>query len=153
MLLCRADIDNQPGYSANAPSPEIAKMLREKLDRRMIIADWHYDVFTAPFLSAKFFNELGFDTLICPWEKGKNIAAGVETAKDAYGFMLTTWHTLSANMHTPGLAGAHIWQKKDEKLPTFISSQIAALLRKLCPINGSYTDAGWAENQIDFLWI
>ena len=155
MLLNRDDIEGQPGYSANSPSPEIAKMLRDKLDRRMMIADWHYDVFTAPFLSTKFFNELGFDTLICPWEKDKNIIAGIETSKQAYGFMLTTWHTLSANMNKLGLAGAHMWQEKGSRILgfDFFSAQTAALLRKLCPINGSYTDAGWTEKQIDFLWV
>ncbi|MBQ4137478.1 MAG: family 20 glycosylhydrolase [Clostridia bacterium] len=155
MLLCRDDIESRPGYSANSPSPEIAKMLREKLDRKIIVSDWHYDVLTAPFISTGLFNELGFDTLVCPWEKDKNITAGIETSRDAYGFMLTTWHTLSMNMNKLGFASAHIWQEKGSEILgfDFFSAQTAALLRKLCPINGSYTDAGWTENQIDFLWV
>ena len=154
MLLCKEDVNGQSGYATNAASPKVAKMLTSGLDRRMVIADWHYDVFTAPFLSSTHLNDLGFDTLTSPWYTTKNIDAAVKTAKLSYGFMLTTWHTLSMRMMSLAYSAALMWQAEGTRVLGFdyFSTGVAALLRKACPINGSYSDAGWAKHQVSVLW-
>jgi hypothetical protein len=65
------------------------------------------------------------------------------------GLLHTTWNTLSRG--TPFVTMAAIGCFESEDLHTR-RTETAALLRKVMPIGGDYTKAGWSKIQVDSLW-
>lgn len=149
-------------YETSSEDPEIrvaawekAKTMRPLLDAlhpQSIIADWQYDIRTAPIPSTEAFANSGFDTIGCPWDQTGNIDAMYETARlcRLYGMMMTTWHTLSDGIQSIlyfarkcGAAKA-LWSDHTghNKLET------AALLRKLSPEELPYEETGFRVRQI-----
>ncbi len=134
---------------------EKAKTMRPLLDAlhpQSIIADWQYDIKTAPIPSTEAFAKSGFDTIGCPWDQTGNIDAMYDTALSCnlYGLMMTTWHTLSEGIHSVlyfarkcGAAKA-LWSDHagHPKLET------AVLLRKLSPEGLPYEETGYRVRQI-----
>ncbi len=154
MLLNNELVGTTPGdYSCNCKYPEIAEKIFSELDRRVVIADWHYRRVEAPFATTTYFASLGFDVLSCPWERVDNIRAAVDTARgqNTLGYMVTTWHTLNtqtglsllyagAEYARPELAGKKMSM-------TLLSPSAAALTRKVCSFT-DYTKCGWIAKQI-----
>jgi hypothetical protein len=64
------------------------------------------------------------------------------------GFLHTTWHTLSQGMPYVTRAAIQGFENVDINVTTYT----AALLRKVMPIGGDYTKAGWSKIQVDSLW-
>ena len=106
MLVKRSDFK---GYVANG-NDRTAGLL-DRLPKEMIICDWQY---SAPqkdetWPTSRFFNEKGFDTIVCPW----NVRSGIESlgalARDEkmFGLLETTWHHLDGEtMRTMFATGA-----------------------------------------------
>ncbi len=135
-------------YSCNNPSLETEQYMLTHLDRNIVIADWHYQAPVAPVETSAIFQNAGFDTLLCPWDRGMaQTKAAISTTKEygLMGFMHTTWHTLSSGMPYVTLTAVGGFESMDtrKKLIT------AALLRKVMPANGDYRKAGWRKTQID----
>ena len=138
-------------YACSAPSAEVEQYMLKRLSRDLIIADWQYDAVQAPVETASAFAQAGFDCLLCPWDRGKaQMSAVFSTVKDQslMGFLHTTWHTLSKGM--PYVTRAAI--KGFENVDISATTYTAALLRKVMPIGGDYTKAGWSKIQVDSLW-
>lgn len=150
MLLDRSAVNGNPKYICNALSREASDMLAEKLDKRLIIADWQYDSPDSPLLSSLYFKERGFDVLCCPFDKLEPIKACAETAKECYGFMMTTWHTLSNCMHMVTYASTVMWQNDTSKLDGFdCIAMTGAFMRKALPLPApKYEETGWTEYQV-----
>ena len=146
-------------YHFHCKNQEIEKLLFEKADRRVIIADWEYDAVKKPLRSSLLFKEQGFDVICCPWDNtDANVIANVETVKEngLFGVMHTTWHTLTKDargMKRLLLSAASCWQ--NESIPTtgIYSSgnqlvRIASAWRKIYPLCDSCTESGWTPKQI-----
>ena len=144
--------DNEEKRLAAGQEEEKMRPLLKALHPSSIIADWHYDTFSAPVRSSVIFKEAGFEVLGCPWDKPKNIDAHYETAMQHVtdGLMMTTWHTLHTMSHLVlyfarkcGLPKTdwsdHAGHKRLE---------IATILRKLSPAGISYTDSGFCPRQL-----
>lgn len=139
------------GYTCNCRSSKTAEELLNNLDRRLMVADWQYDIKSAPVITAGYLSALGFDTLICPWYDFKNIEACVETAKHTgsnSGIMLTTWHTLSAHMFSLLVCAACCCDNSGNFSERDFAAETAALVRKVYFAAGDYETAGWCEKQI-----
>lgn len=129
------------------------KPLMKALDRGSVIADWHYDVKTAPVPSVLEFARNGFDVMGCPWDKPANIDAQHATAvaENTYGLMMTTWHTMHANI------SAILYFARKCGFPKVRWSdaaghrnlEIATLLRKVAPARISYEECGFAHRQTE----
>lgn len=156
MFLYRyAHYSDENKYECNAPSPEASRYLLTHLDKSVVIADWQYDSPKAPVETSAVFAEAGFDSLICPWDKGRaHTRAAVATVKEMSlkGIMHTTWHTLSGGMPIVALTALECFTplSADSKLAVRIVS--AALMRKVMPAGGDYAKAGWSKIQTHYLW-
>jgi hypothetical protein len=129
---------------------ETEKYMLERLDKSIIIADWQYDATIPPVETAVTLKNAGFDVLLCPWDEDiKVIDACLDTVKseNLYGFIHTTWHTLSSGIQTLATTASSAWGEQNSFSPSLFA-QFASIVRKLCPANGDYAYAGWAEKQI-----
>ena len=129
-------------YTCNAPSPEVEQYFLQHLHKNIVIADWQY-------------HAAGFDCLLCPWDDGAAPAEAVLstlTTHSLFGFMHTTWHTLTAGMPyvTMMAVGGFDGAVRHSKIA--LRTRTAAVLRKVMPINGDYEKAGWSKIEIGCRW-
>ena len=156
MLLYRHPYYNPKNrYTCNAPTPEVEAYMLSHLDRKIVIADWQYDSGEAPIETVDVFRRAGFDTLLCPWDRGvPEMRATISTvlSQGLSGVMHTTWHTLSKGMPYVALCAVGGFHSIDEVPFRQIRTSAAALLRKVMPIDGDYEKAGWSRRQVYSLW-
>lgn len=134
----------------NTLSIDKQNLLLDTLSKEIIIADWQYNAQEAPVESALFFQQHNFETLLCPWDRTyENGLACAKTVKEyrLNGILHTTWHTLSSGIQTLATTAASAWGEQNSFSPSLFA-QFASIVRKLCPANGDYAYAGWAEKQI-----
>jgi hypothetical protein len=142
-------------YCCNAPSPEVERYMLDRLDKNVIIADWQYDASEAPVETSSTFVKAGFDCMLCPWDRDKaKLNAPLTTVKDQalFGFMHTTWHTLTRGTPYVLVAALSGFENVGKWGSSSMSTKAAALMRKVMPIGGSYEKAGWSKIQIHTLW-
>lgn len=140
-------------YFCGCDTPENAEKMLAAIPKDTVIADWHYDVLEAPIETSVYLKEKGFDVLGAPWFKNPNCQAHVDTIKDnqLFGLMVTTWHTLAEKMPhivTDALMFGAIQSPWSGEAQSKIRTETAALLRKVCFVNGDYKEAGWTDSQI-----
>lgn len=137
----------------SAPSQEFANVLKEHLDKNIIIADWHYWETKPDWQSSADLKAAGFDVLCCPWDALDNAKAGLKTAviQNQLGIMHTTWHTLNslgfATMAYVGLESYGASRVTDSNI-TELCAYVATIVRKVCPSGGDYMRAGWSQSEI-----
>lgn len=139
-------------YCTNSRSQAVSDYMLEKLDKKIILADWQYDAKKAPIKTVLFLKEKGFNTLLCPWDRSyENVFACTETAKEKnlYGILYTTWHTLSQHMPHVLINAVNCWDECRLSGQLF-SNRTAAVLRKAYPCGGNYEKSGWSEKQIEW---
>ena len=142
-------------YTCNAPSPEAEQSMLTRLKRDIVIADWQYDAVHAPVETASVFKRAGFDTLLCPYDKGvAQLDACVDTAREEglLGILHTTWHTLSSGMPFVLLCAVRCLEEGNRMPQPAAYTKTAALLRHVMPAHGSYERAGWSREQVGFRW-
>lgn len=142
-------------YECNAPSADAEDYLLGRLDKGVILADWQYNAPVAPVETAEVFSKRGFDCLLCPWDKGRaHTVAAIQTVidKKLFGFLHTTWHTLSGGMPILVLTSSLALDGVEVGGKFSAHTVAAALWRKVMPAMGDYKRAGWSKEQIDFLW-
>ncbi len=157
MLIKERDTFNKNNrYTASCESEELEQSILAELDKRIVIADWQYNVKEAPVETALIFKETGFDTILCPWDtafKQNPIVPCADTTIEhgLFGMMHTTWNTLSIGMPDVSVAAYTAWNKynKDD-IPdrAFFLTNTAKIMRRVFPVNGDYKKAGWADRQI-----
>ncbi|MDD5596992.1 MAG: family 20 glycosylhydrolase [Victivallaceae bacterium] len=139
------------GYIALSRADQRTHEALELLSRDFIIADWQYGIQDkTQNATVKHFMEHGFDVVTAPWHDTLNIDALGEIAieQNAFGMMLTTWHTLPVHIDILFHAGNIMWGGKNagsnnpQYSRTSITSQ-AAFLRKIRKGPAAFADAGW----------
>lgn len=156
MLLYKRDTYSDNGYICLSPTDDAAEYMRESLDKRIIIADWQYNLRHAPVETAITLRDSGFDTMLCPWDQRENVpilvAQETVKAEGLFGLLQTTWHTLSTGM--PSVLLAALGCLGDNKITEINSVRTAAssLLRKVMPAKGDYRRSGFAKYQVDVKW-
>ena len=156
MLLYRyAHYNPKNKYTCNAPSPEVEKYFLDRLDKDIIIADWQYHRCYAPIETCRVFTGGGFECILCPWDEAKeHTDATLETIKSEslFGFMHTTWHTLSLGMPYVTYMGVGGFEDISDYHRSAARTHTATLLRKVMPINGDYEKAGWSKFETSCRW-
>lgn len=120
-----------------------------KLDKRIIMADWQYDIKEAKVPSSEYFIEKGFETVLCPWD-GRNNIQSLGTAADqmnAAGLMVTTWHHLPEMLRILDIGAEYGWRGENPGRD-FNTTGTAALLRRVMPGNPRYEDAGFNQFEV-----
>ncbi len=151
MLLYRHE-EYKNTYEMNCPSLACEEYMLERVDRSIIIADWQYNCRQYPVETALTLQKHGFQVLLCPWDRSYDSEIScLETVKkhSLCGIMHTTWHTLSK--HLPNITGVAVssWGETDFRALPY---KTAALMRKTYFVDGNYTRAGWAKQEIGTLW-
>lgn len=150
-------------YDCSSDKPEKAaaaweraaqmKPLMQALAPQSVIADWHYDIKTAPVPSVLEFARNGFDVLGCPWDTPANIDAQHATAvqQSTYGLMMTTWHTMHANISSIlyfarkcGFPKARWSDATGHR-----NLEIATLLRRVAFTTLPYAECGFSHRQTE----
>ena len=144
--------DQPEKYTAAWERSRETRKLLDALDPRSVIADWHYDTQKAPVETVLEYQKAGFAVLGCPWDTPANIDAHYTTAReyDSYGLMMTTWHTMHANVSAILYFARRCGFPKTDwsDAAGHRNLEIATLLRRLSPAPLSYAETGFAHRQI-----
>ncbi len=139
------------GFSANG-SPDLPTHLSlDRISRKILIADWHYDVNKGDVPTLAHFRERGFEALACPWNSPGNIRtlARAAAANGGAGMLMTTWHHLAQSIPTLAYAANCAWSKDQAALGmrqcdwSLMRAATATILRRLVPAGGIFDRAGW----------
>lgn len=153
-LYRRPHFNPNNAYTCNAPSLETEEYMLKHLRKSVVIADWQYSAPQSPVETPYVFKQAGFDCLLCPWDRGiAHTKSALDTIneKNLMGFLHTTWHSLSKGTPYVVLAAMGAFENIDGCELTQMRTHTAALLRKVMPVNGDYTKAGWSKVQVDSL--
>jgi len=138
------------GFAANGTPTLPTHLALDRVSRKIVIADWHYDV-KGEVPTLKHFGERGFETISCPWNSTANIRALAKAAvaNNSAGLLMTTWHHLVQSIPTLHYTAACVWSKDQAALGlkqaegSLSRAATASILRKLVPADGKFDRAGW----------
>ena len=155
MLIAKSgEFNEDNNYIVSCPDEKVQNEILSNLKKSIVIADWQYNVKTAPVETALVFKKAGFDVMLCPWDKvygDDSLPPCAKTVIDhsLFGLLHTTWHTLSSGMPDVTRAADLCWT--DEKnIPAYagIRTKTANLIRKTNHPQGDYEKSGWAPYEI-----
>ena len=144
----------RPNIATSRPDQRTHEVL-PLLDKRIVIADWQYNITEPESPTLEHFVKSGLDTVLCPWDAAGNneaCAAAVDKTEGAFGFMATTWDHLPGYIRRmPTVAGAawHGAAFGDVPGKQFYMTEAAALLRKVMPKLPEYHEAGWNPFEVE----
>lgn len=143
MLLSKNEF---PGYVATSDKG-ISNILIKNLDKKLIVADWQYDIHKETWKTSQRLKESGFDVLCCPWDHKQNVNEAVNTVVSdrLFGLIHTTWHTLFHGFREMIYAGVLAYGTDQENLDDIRRFYCAAVARKALPSSGEYEKCGWSE--------
>lgn len=138
------------GFAANGTPSLPTHLALERVSRKIVINDWHYDV-KGEIPTLAHFRGLGFETIACPWDSASNIRALAKAAvaNGSEGMLMTTWHRLARCIPALHFAAACMWSQDQAALGlrqaegSLARAATASVLRKLVPSGGAYRDSGW----------
>lgn len=138
------------GFAANGTPTLPTHEAIDRISRKIVINDWHYDV-KGDIPTLAHFRKHGFETIACPWNSGANIRAMCKAAisNDSLGVLMTTWHHLARSIPTLHITAACMWSKDQAALGltqaegSLANAATATILRKLVPAEGKFERAGW----------
>jgi hypothetical protein len=138
------------GFAANGTPSLPTHLALERVSRKIIVNDWHYDV-KGEVPTLAHFRERGFETIACPWDSAANIRALAKAAvaNGSEGMLMTTWHHLARSIPVLHFTAACMWSQDQAALGlrqaegSLARAATAGVLRKLVPSGGAYRDAGW----------
>ncbi len=139
-------------YACCCHDEKTEQLLLNNMDKRIIIADWQYEVKNYPIATSVFFKEHGFDVLCCPWDRTTaNISVATETIKNhsLMGIMHTTWHTLQEPFHGMPFAYYAAVLSWYQNVPhVAMELDTATILRKIHSADGDYEKTGFMPRQV-----
>ena len=140
-------------YECNS-SYEYATELIEKLSKDIIIADWEYNVESAPWKSSVLLSQKGFDVICCPWQYTDNMISAIQTAdtQKLMGVMETTWDSLLKNRGAQKIFFVGMSAFGDEKFKNWTNTEadrMCSIFRRVSQKGQEYKDCGWSEKQVE----
>jgi len=121
----------------------------EKLDRRLIIADWQYHLTEGDAPTGTHFKNHGFTTVLCPWdrEQYKNTLCLCEATEKQQldGVMITTWHHLPTMIPCFSHHLEAAWNASAFTAP----DRTGTLIRKLMPKPARFEECGYWAWEVD----
>jgi hypothetical protein len=138
------------GFAANGSPALPTHLALDRVSRKIIINDWHYDV-KGEVPTLAHFRERGLETIACPWNSTANIRAlsKAAVANKSDGLLMTTWHHLVQSIPALHYTAACVWSKDQAALGlrqaegALPRAATASILRKLAPADGKFDRAGW----------
>ena len=141
---------SSPNIATSRPDQQTHLAL-DRLDRRLIIADWQYYLTDskAGMPTAQYFTDRGFEVLAAPWLDAKNpeTLAWAARAMGLRGWMLTTWHRQPHILRELPLYASQAWHggpvQQAAPEAAVLYTHAAAMLRKAMPLPASLEEAGF----------
>ncbi len=143
----------QNAYFAPSPSSRCETFMQERLNHDIIIADWQYFVRHPPVETALTLQRNGFRVLLAPWDRSVECAkACMQTVKEheLFGYLHTTWHTLTSGMPYVGGVAVAAWSECEVKKDLYGT---AVAMRKANFVDGNYERAGWSKYEIGVITV
>jgi hypothetical protein len=139
-----------PGFAANGTPTLPTHEALGQISRKIVIADWHYDVTKGDVPTLAHFRQQGFETLACPWNSQANIHTLAKAAiANHSGLLMTTWHHLAQSIPILAWTACCAWSQDPGALGmrqmngSLLRAATATVLRKLVPAAGDFSRAGW----------
>lgn len=127
----------------------------DRISRRIVIADWHYDIMKGGLPTLAHFRAHGFEAFACPWNSQPNIRTLAKAAADNNsGLLMTTWNRLAHSIQQLAWVANCAWSEDHIALGMnqcegqLMRAATATYLRKLVPAGGHYGRAGWVPFEI-----
>lgn len=145
------------GYSAYSRADQKTHEAIPLLSKDFIIVDWQYRLKNKEQnATIKYFMDQGFDVVLAPWHDVENINTLGEIAieENAFGMMLTTWHTLPLRISGIPLAGSVMWggenagKENPQYWSTYHLTAAATFLRNIRKGPVGFADAGWRSFEV-----
>lgn len=153
MLLTKDDgTIKENSYSVNCPDKASQAQIISRLSKNILIADWQYWVEAAPIETSLKLSELGYNVLVCPWDRSmKTQNACLKTVLNGklFGAIHTTWHTLSEGMPYVGAFAATCWGSEMPESKRSMDYRIASAQRRVFFTDGDYKKSGWSKKDTD----
>ncbi len=149
MLINRGQFECPDFYDANGQIKNTGPAI-DLLDKRIIIADWEYNLVSGVNPTTPYFRDKGFDVICCSFNNVKNIQCLTEDVQKfgAMGLMVTTWHLLYQTIPVFKEAGDLMWRGRSN--PRLIDDT-STLLRTVYDARGEYYRAGWGKQELESL--
>jgi hypothetical protein len=140
-----------PGLEANGTPFLPTHQAIDRLDKRLLIADWHYESSNGDVPTLKYFKSNGFEVLASPWHELSNIRTLSKAAisHGAMGLLATTWHRLPQHMPMLVAAANGAWSSDEKALGNphanwdLMGTHLATNLRRFLPSGGDFAKSGW----------
>ena len=148
MLLGKGD-ERWKGFCANGTT-ESVKLL-DALPKDVVICDWQYGKPARDYPTLRYFSEeLGRDTVTCPWNKPDGIRAQAAFAREKglFGVLETTWHHVRGAEYgrTIQAAACGAWGR-GEALNDVLYANAWRQVGWDAGVD-SYSETGWYDNQV-----
>lgn len=138
------------GFTANGTAAQPTHEALDRLSRRIVIADWHYNVTQGDVPTLAHFRRHGFAALTCPWNSAGNIRTLARAAAASQsGLLMTTWHHLAQSIPLLAWTANCAWSVNHAALGlrqmdgALMRTASASHLRRLAPARGQFKRAGW----------
>ncbi len=151
LLAKKPGYDPENKYTLNCPDEATEKLLFEKLDRSVIVADWQYRLKKVPAETSVLLKDAGFDVVLCDWDETNDttdVCLATVKERGLYGFMHTTWHTLESGAPYLIKAAAGCLGYETPKAGGGLRARCGEALRKVFFADGDYEKAGHAKKQL-----
>ena len=144
--------DQKSAYICNA-SAQFADALLDRLDKRIIIADWQYDTHDPIWKTSLLLKGRGFDVICAPWDDMINVPNAIATVESAqlHGVMVTTWNRLFLQGSMVRVLFSGLCASGDPdyaQLFGTVSERTTNIWRRVSPRGLSYEDCGWSRDQV-----
>jgi len=99
-MLLEKDKYNKTYRAYSTCEPDEVEIMQEALNSKTVMVDWQYNAKVPPIQPLVSLKDNIRDAMGAPWYDPDNYSAYVDTASeyDAFGIMMTTWHTLREKM-------------------------------------------------------
>lgn len=124
----------------------------DRIDRRVILADWQYDLISGGMPTSEYFMKKGFDVLLCPWDNLENVnnLCNASRQLQAMGMIFTTWDTLPDCIRKMQAVAKMMWEEEcPAQAPQVPVTEAGSIFRKLMTGTDSYEQAGWNRTEVE----
>ena len=138
-------------FEANGEPNLPTHLAIDQLSKRILIADWHYDIFEGDVPMLSHFKQHGYDVVSSPWHELKNIQTLANAAQKqaALGMLTTTWNRLPQHLTMLVAASNAGWSENLEALDLpqgkwpRMTGALSVMVRRLVPSGGDFKRTGW----------
>lgn len=141
-----------PNTAYSTPQVRTHEILPD-LDRRIVIADWQYNLTEGEAVTSQFFKEQGFDVMPASFDVDENVKLLCREAdsKKLFGYLCTTWNRATERPRMMSMASEMSWSGANQRVITddIVYLHFLEVTRKVQPAMADYYQVGLRKYEID----